>query len=207
MYAGHRVEAESYVDQVLSITRELQLTDKVASANVRGGRVAFEAADYKTARAQLTEALQAITDDEFRIEGLINLARVDTRMGNFGAAREEIAKASTALQGRESVLGRQLRLAEGELAYEMNQLEAARTTLKAGAPVKVADEGDAASVESRAYLGLLDALAGQAAGRPAIDSCLDYARNMGRSLLEARCRVFAARVDVEAGGSRKHSRP
>ena len=200
MYAGHRAEAESYVNQVLSIAREYQLTDKVASANVRGGRVAFEAADYKTARARLTEALQAITDDEFRIEGLINLARVDARMGNFNAAREEITKASAALQGRESVLGRQLLLAEGELAYEMNQLEAARTTFKAGAPARVGDEADAASIESHAHLGLLDALAGQAAGRRAIDSCLEYARNMGRTLLEARCRVFAARLDVEAKG-------
>ena len=200
MYAGHRAEAESYVNQVLSIAREYQLTDKVASANVRGGRVAFEAADYKTARARLTEALQAITDDEFRIEGLINLARVDTRMGNFEAARQEITKASTALQGRESVLGRQLRLAEVELAYQTNQLEAARTTLKVGASARVDDEGDAASVESRAHLGLLDALAGQGAGRRAIDACLEYAHNMGRTLLEARCRVFAARVDVEAKG-------
>jgi tetratricopeptide (TPR) repeat protein len=199
MYAGHRAEAESYLSQVLSIAREYQLTDKVASANVRGGRVAFEAADYTTARARLTEALQAMTDDESRIEGLINLARVDARMGNFEAARDEIAKASTALQGRESVLGRQLHLAKGELAYEMNQLQAARTALKSDAVTTGGDESDTATVERLAHLGLLDALTGQASGRGAIDSCLEYARNMGRLLLEARCRVFAARVDVETG--------
>jgi tetratricopeptide (TPR) repeat protein len=198
MYAGHRSEAENYLGQVLSIAREYQLTDKVASANVRGGRVAFEAADYSTARNRLTEALQAITDDEFRIEGLINLARVDARMGNFAAAREEIDRASTALQDRETVQRQQLNLAEGELAYEMNQLDAARKTFKGGAPAKAAGETDAASVESRARLGLLDALAGDASGRQAIDSCLEYSRNMGRTLLEARCRVFAAQIEVEA---------
>jgi len=198
LYAGHRVEAESFLSQVLSIAREYQLTDKVASANVRGGRVAFEAADYTTARGRLTEALQAITDDEFRIEGLINLARVDARMGNFEAARESITKASTALQGREGVLRPQLLLAEGELAYETNQLDAARTSFKAGAPARTEGQADAASIENLARLGLLDALAGHAGGRQAIDSCLEYSHNMGRSLLEARCRVFAARIDVEA---------
>jgi serine/threonine protein kinase/tetratricopeptide (TPR) repeat protein len=198
-YSGQRAEAESYLNQVLSIAREYSLSDKIASANVRGGRVAFEVADYSTALDRLTQALQAITDDEFRIEGLIHLARVYSRMGNFAAAGAGLAKASAALQGREAALRPLLQLAQGELAYEMNQIEDARTTFRAGAAARAADQPDAASVESLAHLGALEASAGRAeTGRRATQSCVEYSRNMGRKLLEARCRIFSASIDVAA---------
>ena len=198
-YAGQRAEAERYLSQVLSIAREYHLTDKIASANVRGARVAFEASDYTTARSRLAEALPTITDNEFRIEGLIHLSRVDARMGNFESARSELAKASSALQDREAALRPLLYLAQGELAYEMNQLEGARASFRAAAVTATGSLPDAANVESRAHVGVLDAIAGQSvSGRGAVQSCLEYARKMGRMLLEARCRVFAARIDVEA---------
>jgi tetratricopeptide (TPR) repeat protein len=198
-YTGQRAEAERYLSQLLSIAREYALTDKIASANVRGGRVAFEVADYADAHRRLTEALPAITDEEFRIEGLVHLARVDARMGNFESARAGLAKASVALQSRETALLPLLRLAQGELAYEMNRLDEARTTFRAGAALRVDDQPDSASVESLAHLGVLDASAGQAqTGRRAIQACIDYSQKMGRTLLEARCRIFGAWIDVEA---------
>jgi hypothetical protein len=52
-------------------------------------------------------------------------------------------------------------------------------------------------VEARAYLGLLDALErGAAHGRVAVQTSLDRAQKSGQFSLEARCRVYLARIDI-----------
>ena len=102
-------------------------------------------------------------------------------------------------------------LAQGELAYEMNQLEGARASSRAAAVTATGSLPDAANVESLAHVGVLDAVAGQSvSGRGAVQSCLEYARKMGRMLLEARCRVFAAPSTSRQEGFQKrwrHSLP
>ena len=55
------------------------------------------------------------------------------------------------------------------------------------------DVGDPASVEARAYLGLLDALEGRPApARKAVETSLEQAGRMGLFSLESRCRMYLA---------------
>jgi tetratricopeptide (TPR) repeat protein len=202
--AGLRSQAESYLNRALSIARQFNLDDKVASAGIQGGRVALEAADYKSALDRLTEGLQASADAGLRAEALITLSRVYTRIGNFDGARSELSKVPTALEGRDDLhLLPLLHLAQGELAFEMNQLPEAKASFREAARTADRDLPDPISVEAAAYVGLLDGLAGQrAAGRRPIESCRDYASMMGRKLLEVRCRVLLARLLVEAASYR-----
>jgi len=57
------------------------------------------------------------------------------------------------------------------------------------------DLPDPASVEARAYVGLIDALRGRiASGRSAIESSLTQAVKMRQVAIEARCRIFLAQL-------------
>jgi tetratricopeptide (TPR) repeat protein len=200
--AGLRSQAESYLNRARSIARQFGFQDKVASADIQSGRVALEAADYTPALDRLGEGLQASADVGLRAEGLIHLSRVRARIGDFDGARSELAKVPGALEGRDFHLLPILHFAQGELAFEMNRLADAKASFEEAASASGGDLPDPVSVEAAAYVGLLDALAGQRAGRRAIESCRDYALMMGRKPLEARCRVFLARLLVEAGSYR-----
>ena len=85
----------------------------------------------------------------------------------------------------------------GELAYGLGNRSEARIHFRKAAALWTDDLPDAASVEARAYVGLLDALEGQSAqGVMALRSSLEQAHKMGRLALEVRCRVHLARVYV-----------
>jgi hypothetical protein len=63
----------------------------------------------------------------------------------------------------------------------------------------VDDTPDAASVQARAYLGLLDGLAGKLdTGLATLRQSLDQARRMRRAVIERRIEDFQARVAPRA---------
>ena len=65
----------------------------------------------------------------------------------------------------------------GELAYALRPgRKQARALFETASRLWTDDLPDAASVEARAYLGLLDGLDGRAAGRAAIEASLAQAR-------------------------------
>jgi hypothetical protein len=73
-------------------------------------------------------------------------------------------------------------------------LPVARTEWQQAAALWTDEAPDQATVEARAYLGLLDVLSGDRAGRMKLQMSLDHAHGMGHSPLEAFCRVQLARI-------------
>ena len=90
-----------------------------------------------------------------------------------------------------------LSLARGEIAYEAGRLDEARRTFAIAAGLGTEELPHEASVEAHAYTGLLDGLAGGTEqGLSALRASLERARAMGRHALEARCRLYMARIDI-----------
>jgi hypothetical protein len=95
--------------------------------------------------------------------------------------------------------------ATGEVAYAAGDLKQARASFGEAARLWTDDLPDAASVESRARGGLMDALAGKAAGRAAIEASLEQGQRMKRPSLEVLARVFLAQLDVLGGQPQRAS--
>ena len=86
-----------------------------------------------------------------------------------------------------------------ELPAQRRDLKQARASFGEAARLWTDDLPDAASVESRARAGLLDALSGKAAGRAAIEASLEQGQRMKRPSLEVLARVALAQLDVLRG--------
>jgi tetratricopeptide (TPR) repeat protein len=193
-YAGRHVAAERYFNQALAIARERDLKDLVASLTMDLARVRFDAGDYTRARDLLLQALGQGSWSK-SVEARIRLALVYARLGDDANARSQLDQISSGIQrDTDPAQFQLLKEAAGEVAYEAGRLTEARA-LFADA-IKTSSEGPPA-VEARARLGLLDALDNAPdRGRAAILASLKQAQAMGRYGLEARCRVFLARIDV-----------
>jgi hypothetical protein len=84
-----------------------------------------------------------------------------------------------------------------ELAIQAGHPREARTHLSRAVALWTDHLPEPPSVEARAHLGLLDALEGRpASGRRAVQSSLAHATQTGPVSLEARCRIYLARIDV-----------
>jgi tetratricopeptide (TPR) repeat protein len=95
-------------------------------------------------------------------------------------------------------LALRLNTARGELAYERGRWSEARKYFDESARLWTDPLPHDASVEARAYLGLLDALEGAPErGQTAIRSSLEQAQRMERLGLEVLCRVHLARVHIQ----------
>jgi predicted negative regulator of RcsB-dependent stress response len=119
-------------------------------------------------------------------------------LGDVKAARTDLEQASATFRKRgDEGLAPLLAKALGEVMFETGDLKEARARFAEAAAAWKQDLVDAASVESRAYLGLIEAMQGAPArGRPALVASLKQAREMGRLALEARCLIFLARLDL-----------
>lgn len=197
-YAGRHVDAERELNRALAIARERNLADDIAPLTIELARTQFDRNDYVGARDLLLKATQLAPDN---VPARIRLGLVLTRLGDFNGAGSSFTQVSGALQARPNRNHTALlHSGMGELAYESGRNDEARTHFAAGSALWTDTLPDAASVEARAFLGLLEALDGRTAiGRTALQSSLDQAKKMGRLALEARCRVHLARVDLLAG--------
>jgi len=191
---GRHPEAVLALNQAIAIARERNLEDEIASLTIDLARSRIEEGDYPTAIARLLEALGDGSGPNASA-ARIHLGRVRTRLGEVAAADAELGQASRIARG--SDLLPLLDLVRGELAYETGRLSDARLYVGRAAARITEDLPDAASIEARAYLGLLDALAGRPAeGRTGVQLSLEQARRMARFALEARCRLFLAQIDL-----------
>jgi tetratricopeptide (TPR) repeat protein len=200
-YAGRHGEAERELNRGLAIARERDLNDDIAALTLDRGRTRFEVGDYAGARKLLQEALGDGSGPRGP-EARIRLAIVHTRLGDFARADAELMKAATELeQGRDRWLFPLLHTALGAVAYETGRSNDARRHFGNAVNFPQGDpDPDGASIEARASLGLLDALEGRAAaGRGIVAASLVDARKMGRYSLEARLRIYLARIDVGLG--------
>jgi tetratricopeptide (TPR) repeat protein len=197
-YHGRHTEAERELNRGLSIARERGLNDDIAALTLDLGRCRFEAGDYVAARDLFVKALGDGTGPSGP-QARIRLALVHARLGRFAAANTELREAAAALeQGRDPWLYPLLHTALGTVAYEAGRTAEARTHFRTAAALTDGDlDPDAATLEARASLGLLDALEGRAAaGRAAVAASLAQAQKMGRYSVEARLRIYLARIDV-----------
>src|SRR6185436_18212109 len=196
-YAGRQKDAERELNRALALARERDLKDDVASLTTDLARSRFEVGDYPAARTLLTQAVGATSGGD-RTHARIRLGQTLVRLKDFDSAQREFAQAEDDLKrGTDAELVPVLEAAMGELAYASGHVDVARSHFARAAALWTDSLPDAASVEARAYLGLLDALQGRIeAGTGEVRMALDQATKMARLSLQARCRVFLAQIAV-----------
>ena len=190
---GRHTEAELNLNRALAIIRERNLDDDFDSVTVDLARSQIETGRYESARMLLTKVA---ANDESRSQdsALIHLARIRASLGDPDGAETELARASDA--GEDNELAPLFHLTSGQVAYTTGDFAAARAAFERAAAPWTGSLPDAASVEARAWIGLMDALNGRPAGGVQIRSSLEQAERMERPALAARCRVFLAEIAV-----------
>jgi len=196
-YSGRHDEAERELNRAIAQSRERDLDYKVAKSLLIRAKSRLDVADYMKARELILEALRNAPGTDAR-NARVLLARTLVRLGDPSAAGEQLAMAESQLRTiNDPGLLPLLRLVRGELAYESGHLEEARTRFAESSALWVDDFADPASVEARAYLGLIDASTGKrASGRALLVAALDQAVRMRYLALISRCRLLLARLDV-----------
>jgi len=195
-YGGRHAEAGRQLNQALNIAKGRDLKDEIAALNIELARSRFDLNNYEGARGLLLNAL-GDNPAQGSLRARVHFGRVQLRVGDITGARTYLSQALVETEKRDILwILPLLYSALGELAYESGDMKEARTSFGKAAAVWTADEPpDAASVEARAYLGLLDALEGRSArGERGVRSSLDQARKMGRFALENQCRLYLARI-------------
>jgi tetratricopeptide (TPR) repeat protein len=197
--SGRDGDAERDLNQALNIASRHSLNDEVAATKVDLARLRIDRGEYDEAR-KLLAAVLAGTGAAQRGSTFarILLGKVQTRLGNFDAAHAEFSRARDDLEQRKDAgLMPLLYAAMGELAYEARRMADARTLFARAAALSTEVFADAASLEARAYVGLIDALDGNVAdGTAKVLSSLKQAERMGRVSIEARCRLYLARIAI-----------
>ena len=198
--AGRQSDAEQELNRILSIAKQRDLKDDLAETTVQYAQLRLDQGRYAEALDLLT---QALGDGAGPFEPLALMVRgqILTRLGDFPGADMALAAAadSATRRGENSVLTA-LETSRGELAYESGKLTEAGSYFRRAAARWTDSLPDPASVDARAYVGLLDALSGQVAkGTAALTEGLEQARKMGHVALEARCRVLFARIELKSG--------
>jgi serine/threonine protein kinase len=191
---GRFAVADRELTEALSLARQHDLRPRVARVTLALARLRFDQSRYADARAALKDVR---VDQAPRLarETAIALARVETRLGNYAGAQALFAGLGDARSSDGQQLLAFIDEARGELAYESDRLMDARTYFERAAARWTDQFVDPAAVEARAYLGLLDALAGRIdTARTRLRSSLDRARAMEHVRLEALTRVFFAQT-------------
>jgi tetratricopeptide (TPR) repeat protein len=198
-FAGRHDEAQRTLNQALAISRERNLTHRIAPLTLDMAKSMIETGDDAEAKKILFDAL-GDGSGPAATEIRLYLARAAIGLRDFAGAREHLDVAARDIESRgDENLAPLLHETRGELAYASNNLADARTHFSTASALWIDDTPDAASVQARAYLGLLDGLAGRLdSGRAALRQSLDQARRMQRALIERRIEGFQARVAPRA---------
>ena len=196
--AGRHAEAERELNRALAIARERNIDDDISLLTNDLARSRYDLADYVRARELLTSAL-GDGSGPHSIEVRIRLGMVATRLGDSASAENYLRRAAADLTaGGDRDLLPLLYTALGEQAYESGNTVEARAQFAQSASLWTDDTPDAASVEARAYLGLLDGLSAKhGEGEAALRRSVEHAATMHRVALEARGRIFLARLHID----------
>jgi tetratricopeptide (TPR) repeat protein len=199
-YAGRRQASDRELSQALALAQKADLDYEIAKTQIRRAEVLVDDGEYESARALLVDAVaQASRRDG--VEARIVLARTLLRQGETQAAGESLQAARELLgDGIDAGLLPALHAVSGELAYQIGNSAGARQHFRASAAFLTEELEDPDGALARAHLGMLDAQDGQyGTGRESIRQTLDTARRMGHISLEARCRLYLARVSLLEG--------
>jgi tetratricopeptide (TPR) repeat protein len=187
--SGKPQEALRLLRQALTIATERNLADKIHALNTDIGLSHLAMNEYEAARTDLESAHAGGSPD-----ARIALARVNLRLGDFAAAKANLAEAEKGVQSAgELMLIPQLHLALGELAYQTGAESEALGHFTKAADAWAPDLANEASVEGRCYLGLLER-------RPAlIETAIAQSRELGRVAMQLDCRNLLAKLAKQGG--------
>ncbi len=193
--AGRHADAERELNRALAILRERNLEDDIGSVTLDRALSQIDLGRYPDALRLLGEALATGAGRRTAL-ARIHLARVRLRLGDGATAAAELEKAS-AEEGAGNDPLPLLLLVRGELAGQTGRAGDARSAFERAASLWIDQLPDAASVEARANVGYLDAVASRPIqGRLAVEASLKQAQAMERFPLEAHCRLLLARIDM-----------
>ena len=167
---------------------------------IHEARVRTAMGDYGRARDLLAEIDgRASGTDAVHVD--IEQGRALTRLGLFTDAAADLEAAASAVERLHDVGSLPLLYAtNGELAYQTGRLPEARALFAQASDLWTDDLPEPASVEARAYLGLMEHVLGRSDRAEAlVTSSLDQAVAMRRVSSEARSRLILARILVGRG--------
>jgi tetratricopeptide (TPR) repeat protein len=195
---GRHVDADRELNRALSILRERNLDDDIASVTIDRARSHIEAGHYAMA-ANLLEEASRITRSPVAAAARLHKARLYSRMGDASSANRELAAAAAAAAAEPDLLPL-VHLTTGELAYEAGDVDAARQAFLRAAALWTPMLPDTATVEARAWLGFLDGTGPRpSVGREQVEASLAQAERMERPALAALSRVFLAQIALREG--------
>ena len=193
--AGRHADADRELNRALAILRERNLEDDIGWVTVDRALSQVELGRYPDALRLLEEALASGAGRRTTV-GRIHLARVNLRLGDGETAAAQLEKAAADEGAGEDPLP-MLLLVRGELADAEGRSGDARRAFEQASALWTGQLPDAASIEARANVGYLDAVAGRPLqGRLAVEASLKQAQAMERFPLEAHCRLLLARIDI-----------
>jgi tetratricopeptide (TPR) repeat protein len=196
--AGRYSESERLFNQALSIVRVNGFLNEVAPITVDLARLRLISGDYASARDFLIDLLaKGAGHDE--AEARIVLAASQARLGRFDAAAEELERIRLEVETRRPALRPAFELVLGEAAVSSGRLDLAQAHFIRASQLWADALPDPASVEARAYVGLLTL----GSSRADLESSLAQARAIGSVALEARIRILMARKLVESGNGQE----
>ncbi|MFQ5816673.1 MAG: tetratricopeptide repeat protein [Terriglobia bacterium] len=197
--AGHYAQAMDHLRRALAIAQAVDDKSQIADITYNIARCQFFQNQYALARDSLKQALElsrSLNAGRNVARAQILLGRIDVRLGEFDQARTTLTAAVQVAE--ENQYGDLLPggyTALGELGYEEENRDEARKHFRRAAALWTGERPDAASVEAKSYLGLLQAERGNIP--QALSDCqtsFDQAQRMGRAYLRARTRLNLARV-------------
>jgi predicted negative regulator of RcsB-dependent stress response len=198
-HAGRLTEARRQLVSALSIAREKQLGREIDLITASLAQTDLLLNDYEAARKSLEEAVART--EATSLDARIALGTTYVRLGEFELAGKQLDAALADIDAQQSAqFIPAVRFALGELAYESGKTADARAHFDKAAALWTDELPDAASVDARSFLGLLDGLARKdPSALRKLQTSVDQAKLMGRLDLETRCRLRLAQFQIKEG--------
>jgi tetratricopeptide (TPR) repeat protein len=198
-YAGRHPEAERELSRAVAVAKERNMDRMMPLLAVDLAQSRLELNDYRAAEQTLRQAITQGSDKSTALPR-IYLAQTYLGMGEFDSAQAELEKAEVIVtaNGDDGQLPL-LSQIHGEVEFQRHRYREARVEFNKAVAFWNDDLPDPSSIESKAFVGVLDALEGKsAAGRIAAAQSVEYARKIKLLSLEARCRLALASIDIWA---------
>jgi|SoiMethySBSTD1v2_1073268.scaffolds.fasta_scaffold00036_119 tetratricopeptide (TPR) repeat protein len=201
--AGRHAESERLLNEALSIVRVNGLLNEVSPITIDLARARLLSGDYGGARDRLAGIVSTAGQDE--AEARIVLAAAHARLGNPGAADEQLQRARPGVETRRA-LQPAFAFVQGEVAMNSGRLNDARAHFAQASQLWTDAFPDPASVEALAYVGLLETRGSVRVAVAKLESALKQAQAIGSMSLVSRVRILMARRLIEAGDGHGASR-
>jgi len=195
-YAGRLSASRQELQQALQITREKQLTNRIAPLTLSLAQTELQDGKYVAARRLLQELItNGNANDE---QSNVALGTVLMRMGDFAGARTFLDNALSMIEMHQySGLLPLVHTALGELSYETGRPDEGRSHLTVAVASWTDPFPNAAVIEAQCMRGLQDVLTGRTTSLGDLERAVERSEQLGRRGLIALCRIDLARANIE----------